>query len=148
PLPNRAPPALSTAVDTVRGLSIVEATSLVANLPRRFVVRVTEANSCDRSFPARIAWHEISRFLFWAGISCLTRADAVPTPCTEKEPAPMPPEAKSPQLHFDAASRAAVVRLAEEELREANVGLTGKRLFQLAEVVGPRGLELDLAAVQ
>src|SRR5207249_3696292 len=77
-----------------------------------------------------------------------TRADAVPTPCTEKESVPMPPEAPSPLLHVDAVSGVTVIRLAEDALREANVGQTGKRLFRLADDLGPRGLQLDLAAVQ
>jgi anti-anti-sigma factor len=60
----------------------------------------------------------------------------------------MPLQATNPPPHVEAAGGTVVVRLPEEAFREANVGLTGKRLFQLADDLGPQGLHLDLAAVQ
>jgi anti-anti-sigma factor len=68
------------------------------------------------------------------------------TPWNELEPATMQSLTTCPRSHVEAGG-AAVVRLTETEFHESNVGLTGKRLVRLAEQVGPRGIELDLAAV-
>jgi anti-anti-sigma factor len=59
----------------------------------------------------------------------------------------MPSEAPNPHLQVHTTGCATVVRLAEEALREANVGPTGKRLFRLVDDLGQRTLRLDLAAV-
>src|SRR5262249_55967663 len=64
------------------------------------------------------------------------------------ESAPMPLETSSPHLYVEACGGAVMVRLSAEAFREVNVGPTGKRLSQLADDLGPRGLELNLAAVQ
>jgi anti-anti-sigma factor len=60
----------------------------------------------------------------------------------------MPQPDRSPLLHVEVNGDAVVVRLTGEALRQENVGLTGERLFLLADDLGPRALHLDLAAVQ
>ena len=59
----------------------------------------------------------------------------------------MPPHDPSPLLHVEKGGDAVVVRLTEEAFREENLGRTQERLFRLADGLGPRALQLDLAAV-